>query len=649
MEAVVTARTGKRCTYRIGFDIGGTFTDLVMTDSEGQFVGSLKALTTPKNLSEGAVHGIRALLEQHGVEPHQVVFLMHATTQTSNLLVERNGASVALVTTLGFRDILEFANESRYELYDLMLQPFVPLVPRNSRFEVRERLSAQGGVLEPVDEQSAIALGRQLQLAGYEAAAVILLHSYLNPSHERQVAHLLRRGGFTREIVLSSVVCPEIREYPRSATTVCNAYLAPKVSHYLQELSQRIKEQGFSASVNLMSSSGGCISAATAIRRPVELLECGAAAGVLSAARVARGLSIPRALSLEMGGTTAKSAIVLNGQPALARAYEVARAARFKKGSGMPVQSSAVDLIEIGAGGGSIAEVDMLGMIRVGPQSANSDPGPACYGRGGDRPTVTDADLVLGYLNPAGLLGGDFPLYRQLAVAAINDHVATPLGISAEEAAAAIHSIVVENMAAAVRIHVIEHGLDPREFTMIASGGAGPVHAAAIAARLGLTRLVIMPNAGLGAAVGLLCAPPLAVVARAMLCPLDALDWANVAMVFDGMRLEALSDLNGCEAGELECNLYCDMRYRGQGHEITVPFSSPPFDLHSGDALSAAFNHKYREHYGRNNEGAAVEVVSWRIVVHGPERETTTVVPAGAQVQLDLVGNLCIHLSEEHR
>ena len=615
--ADVTARAGRAGSgLSVCVDIGGTFTDAVLMDDEGAVLASEKVFTTSGDLSSGAVEGVRRLLAGSGIEPAAVGEVVHATTWTSNTMIERTGARTALLTTAGFRDVLELGRESRYDVYDLFIELPRPLVPRRLRLEVDERLDAHGRVVHPPDPARVRALAGRLAEEGVEAVAVCLLHAYRNPVHEHAVRERLRECGFEGPIVLSSDVCPEIREYERSATTVANAYLYPRIAAYLRTFERRLAEDGVVAPLSLFSSYGGRLTPAAAGRRPVEMLECGAAAGVLTAAATAKQVGWPRALSFDMGGTTAKAAIVRGGRPRLTRSYEVARLARFMPGSGLPVAASAVDLIEIGAGGGSIAAVDALGLVTVGPESAGSEPGPACYGRGGRRPTVADADLVLGYLG-AGAAGesGDLRLDPDLAREAVGREVAGPLGRPVEDAAMAVHDVVVEQMARAARLHAVAHGEDPRRLRIVAFGGAGPVHACALARRLGAPEVLVMPGAGVGAAVGLGLAPAVCVAARSRLGPVDEVDWSAAGSLVAEMRAEALRDMGLPEAAGVEASVSVDMRYRGQGYEVNVPFRSPPYGGGSGAALAAAFAAAYREHYGRDNPGAAAEVVSWRLEV----------------------------------
>ena len=687
-------------------DIGGTFTDAVLMNGAGAVLASEKVFTTSEDLSSGAIEGVRRLLRSTAVDPAAVGGVVHATTQTSNTVIERTGARTALVTTAGFRDILELGRESRYDVYDLFIELPAPLVPRRRRLEIDERLGADGRVERSPDLGSVRELARHLVEEGVEAVAVCLLHAYLNSVHERAVRDGIRDGGFEGPVVLSSDVCPEIREYERAATTVTNAYVYPRIAAYLRTFERRLREEGIGGSLSLFSSYGGRLTPAAAERRPVEMLECGAAAGVLTAAATAKQVGWPRALSFDMGGTTAKAAIVRDGRPRLARSYEVARLARFMPGSGLPVTASAVDLIEIGAGGGSVAAVDALGLVTVGPQSAGSEPGPACYGRGGRRPTVADADLVLGYLGGGEAGESDLRLDPALAREAIEREIAAPLGRSVEDAAMAIHDIVVEQMARAARLHAVAQGEDPRRLRIVAFGGAGPVHAAALGRRLGAPEVLVMPGAGVGAAVGLGLAPAVCVVARSRLCPVEDVDWPAAESLIAEMHAEALRDMGLPAAAAVEAAVSIDMRYRGQGYEVNVPFRGPPYGAGSGEALDAAFAGAYREHYGRDNPGAA-EIVSWRLEVRsgtlkaprapaaaagavaagngtasahrpvrfddrtvdtpvyrrerlapeerhaGPalvvERQTTTVVTPGARFGIDAFGNLRIDLDGDGR
>ena len=604
--------------YRVGFDVGGTFTDLVLLDRGGNVTGTIKMPTNSADIAVGAVTGIQSLLKQENVEPEAISTLIHATTQTSNTLIERNGPRVALITTQGFRDILEFGREARYDLYDLTVKPVTPLIPRHLRFEVNERLNADGSVQIPIDANQVQKLAGILHNENIEVVAICFLHSYQNGTHETRVRNILREQGIKAPIVLSNETCPEIREYERTSTTVVNAYLSLRVAGYIDRLNGRLKDSGIQAPWHLISSHGGRMSVEAAIRRPVELLECGAAAGILAATGIARQVGWSKVLAFDMGGTTAKAAIILDGEPLLTRSYEVARNARFKKGSGIPIQAAAIDLIEIGAGGGSIATINRLGLVEVGPESAGSLPGPACYGHGGHQPTVSDACLLLGYLNPRGLLDGDFPLDKQAASDAISAVIAKPQSIDVRTAAEAIYRVVIENMANAARIHVLEHGLDPREFAVIVCGGAGPMHAVALAESLGSHDILIMPHAGVGAAIGLLEAPVTARASRSRLQALGDVKWNVVGTLINEMQQELVKDLGTDCLDSLEFNVTCDMRYKGQGHEISVPIPFPLPEEGAKKTLSEAFSEAYKMLYGRTNPDGYPEVVSWRLEARGP-------------------------------
>jgi N-methylhydantoinase A len=597
-------------------DIGGTFTDIVLVNSQGIVIDTEKVLTTPGRLDDGALLGIRAIMARASVPPGAINKVVHATTQTSNTIIERSGAKTALITTIGFRDVLEIARESRYDVYDLFIKLPAPLVSRSLRFEVGGRVLANGEVENPLSKEEVSEIAKELINHEIESVAVSLLHAYRIPQHEKDVRTHLKKAGFKGAIILSSEVCPEIREYERTATTVANAYLYPKLKSYLGAFEKRLRVEGVQAPLQLFSSYGGRMNRVAAERRPVEMLECGAAAGVLVASAVANQLDWDLAMSFDMGGTTAKMALIEHGKPQLTRSYEVARLARFVPGSGLPVAASAVDLIEIGAGGGSIAAINEMGLIDVGPESAASEPGPACYDRGGSQPTVTDADLVLGYLGVDSFGSGALPLNLDAARDIIDQCIAKPLGRTVEDAAKAIHEIVVEQMSLAARLHIVGLGYDPRKLKVIAFGGAGPLHACAVAERLGSPEVVVMPSAAVGAAIGLALAPTVCVVARSRLCLLRDINWKEIGALISEMKSEALTDIDSAaNAEKIEYELTCDMRYRGQGYEINVPFEMPPYETDSVERLASAFGAVYRERYGRENLDGIVEIVSWRLEV----------------------------------
>ncbi len=510
---------------RLGIDVGGTFTDLVVVDEATGGLRVGKVLTTPKDPAHGVETGMVALLGEAGVATSDVQAVVHGTTLATNALIERKGARTALVMTEGFRDSVEIRHEGRYDMYDLFIDPPSPLVPRHLRREVSERLLADGSVLRPLDEEGARRVIRELIAEGVEAIAICLLHAYVNPVHERRLAELIREIAPDRPVSCSSEVVPEIREYERASTTSANVYVAPLLERYLEDLERRLAELGVPGQLYIMQSSGGIALPPTARRLPIRLVESGPAGGALAAALAARHRGERRMLSFDMGGTTAKACVIDDGAPLVAREFEVARADRFKKGSGLPVRVPVIEMIEIGAGGGSIARVDRLGLLKVGPDSAGADPGPACYNLGGRLPTVTDADLLLGYLDAEFFLGGRMPLDREAARRAIDEHVARPLGLDVIGAARGIHRVVNENMAAAARIHGIERGKDLRSYPLFAFGGAGPVHCWQMARILKVPRILLPFGAGAMSAYGLLAAPLTFDFVRTLRQRLDEADW----------------------------------------------------------------------------------------------------------------------------
>src|SRR3990172_5261894 len=496
-----------RGTSRIGVDIGGTFTDLVWADEATGAVRVGKVLTTPKDPAQAVEQGIVALLQDAGSAPASVRTLIHGTTLATNALIERKGARTGLLTTAGFRDALEIGREGRDDMYDLFIDQPTPLLPRPLRLEVPERLLPDGSVLRPLDEEGARAAIAALMAEGVEAIAISLLHAYRNPAHERALAALVARIAPGLPVSRSSEVLPHIREFERTSTTVANVYVMPLMARYLDDLERKLADMGIPGRFYIMLSSGGIATPETAKRLPIRLVESGPAAGALAAAQAARQMSADRLLSFDMGGTTAKACVIDGGQPLVAREFEVARADRFKKGSGLPIRVPVIEMIEIGAGGGSVARVDRLGLLKVGPDSAGADPGPACYALGGREPTVTDADLLLGYLDPDFFLGGLMRLDVEAARRAVAERVATAPGLDLMEAAWGIHRVVNENMAAAARIHGIERGKDLRAYPLFAFGGAGPVHAWEIGKILKVPRVLLPFGAGAISAFGLLAAP----------------------------------------------------------------------------------------------------------------------------------------------
>ncbi|MGE4219920.1 MAG: hydantoinase/oxoprolinase family protein [Alphaproteobacteria bacterium] len=604
----------------IGLDIGGTFTDVVMTLPRTGRSARFKCLSTPDDPARGALDGVRGVLAEAGAEPEAVAVVLHATTLVSNALIERKGASTALLATQGFRDTLDIAREKKFDIYDVQIEKPAPLIPRSQRFELRERIAADGSAIEALDMDSVAAAADAIRACGAEAVAVCLLHAYMNPAHERAVRDALAERLDGIAVSLSSDILPEMREFERATTTAANAYVQPAVARYLRRFAEGLGAAGLRAPLFVMLSEGG-IAAPDVVRRlPVRICESGPAAGAVTAAAVARQGRRKRVLSFDMGGTTAKSCLIHDGEPVVATEFEVARMYRMKKGSGLTLRVPVVDLIEIGAGGGSIVRVDALGLLKVGPDSVGADPGPACYGRGGTLPTVTDADLVLGYLDPGSFLGGRMRLDPEAARRAIATQVAGPLGLSLEAAALGIHAVVNENMANASRLQAVERGHDPAAHAMVAFGGAGPVHAWGVAQRLRIGTVIVPPSAGLGSALGLLLAPRSYRLARTFIATLDRLDTDTVAELFAAMEAEAAAALADAGVGPSAIRLRrrADMRYRGQRKELTVDLPAGPPGADGAAMLRRAFEAQYRRIYGRIHEGHPVEALCWRLEAAGP-------------------------------
>jgi N-methylhydantoinase A len=605
---------------RLGVDVGGTFTDLVVVDESTGALRVGKVLTTPKDPAQGVEGGIASLLDEAGVSRGQVRAIVHGTTLATNALIERKGACTALLTTEGFRDALEIRHEGRYDMYDLFIAPPTPLVPRHRRREVPERLLADGSILRPLDEDAARGVIRSVLEDGAEAVAICLLHAYVNPVHERRLAELVRELAPGLPVACSSEVVPEIREFERASTTTANVYVAPLMARYLADLEARLVEQGIPGQLYIMQSSGGIALPPLARRLPIRLVESGPAAGALAAALAARQRGELRMLSFDMGGTTAKACVIDDGVPLVAREFEVARADRFKKGSGLPVRVPVIEMIEIGAGGGSIARVDRLGLLKVGPDSAGADPGPACYNLGGRLPTVTDADLVLGYIDADFFLGGRMRLDHGAAHRAILEHVARPLGLDAVAAARGIHRVVNENMAAAARIHGIERGKDLRNYPLFAFGGAGPVHCWQVARILKVPRIVLPFGAGAMSAYGLLAAPLSFDFVRTARQRLDTADWNLINGLFAEMEAEgrALLARAAVRPEDVRVARIAEMRYAGQGHEVETSIPGDVLSERHLPAVTASFEAAYRALYHRLPQGMPIEALNWRLTVSGP-------------------------------
>jgi N-methylhydantoinase A/oxoprolinase/acetone carboxylase beta subunit/N-methylhydantoinase B/oxoprolinase/acetone carboxylase alpha subunit len=605
---------------RLGVDVGGTFTDLVVIDESTGSLRVGKVLTTPKDPAHAVEAGSVSLLGEAAVAVADVRAVVHGTTLATNALIERKGARTALLTTEGFRDAVEIRHEGRYDMYDLFIEPPAPLVPRHLRREVPERLLADGSVLRPLDEEVARRVIRAVLDEGVEAVAICLLHAYVNPVHERRLAELVREFSPALPVSCSSDVVPEIREYERASTTAANVYVAPLMARYIADLESRLVERSISGQLYIMQSSGGIALPPVARRLPIRLVESGPAAGALAAAQAARQRGELRMLSFDMGGTTAKACVIDDGAPLVAREFEVARADRFKRGSGLPVRVPVIELIEIGAGGGSLARVDRLGLLKVGPDSAGADPGPACYNLGGRLPTVTDADLLLGYLDADFFLGGRMPLDREAARRAIEEHVARPLGLDVVEAARGIHRVVNENMAAAARIHGAERGKDLRNYPLFAFGGAGPVHCWQVARILGIPRILLPFGAGAISAYGLLAAPLAFDFVRTTRQRLDKADWRAINDLFDGMESEgrALLVRAGVREDDIRVARIAEMRYVGQGHEVEATIPAGVLDANQLATITASFETAYRALYHRLPQGMAIEALNWRVTVSGP-------------------------------
>jgi len=620
---------------RIGVDIGGTFTDLVWVDDATGAVQVAKLLTTPKDPSQAVEQGVVGVLHDAGGRAADVRSLIHGTTLATNALIERKGARTGLLTTAGFRDAVEIGREGRYDMYDLFIDQPAPLVPRHLRLEIGERISAAGGVLTPLDEPSARAAIARLKDAGVEAIAICLLHAYRNPAHERALAALCAQLLPAVPVSCSSEVVPEIREYERTSTTCGNVYVMPLMSKYLDDLERKLQELGIPGRFYVMLSAGGVATPETAKRVPIRLVESGPAAGALAAARMARELGEPRLLSFDMGGTTAKACVIDGGLPLLAREFEVARADRFKKGSGLPIRVPCIELIEIGAGGGSLARVDRMGLLKVGPESAGADPGPACYAQGGTTPTVTDADLLLGYLDPAFFLGGRMRLDPDAAGRAVENKIAKPMGLSLTDAAWGIHRVVNENMAAAARVHGIERGRDLRAYPLFAFGGAGPVHAWHVGRILKVPRILVPFGAGAMSAYGLLAAPLAFDFVRTAPQRLDAADWTQINGLFGEMEREGRRILRGAEVpdGDVRIRRTAEMRYAGQGHEVEVGLPQGALDDGSLAVITASFETAYRALYSRTPLGVPIEALNWRAVVSGPVPEISVSGPKSGAAQ----------------
>ncbi len=598
--------------FRLGVDIGGTFTDVVLEIGTQQF--STKVLTTYAAPENAIIEGLHQVCRKANIKPSQITQIIHGTTLATNALIERRGAKTALITTQGFRDVIEMRTESRFEQYDLNLVLPEPLLPRQSRFTVNERLNAKGEVLVPLVLADVEQVAEQIKLAGYTSVAVGLIHSYLNDAHEKMVRDIVARVIPGVMISLSSEVSPQMREYERFNTTVANAYIKPLMKSYLSRLQGRLNAEGVSSQIFLMHSGGGIISIESAAEFPVRLVESGPAGGAVFAAHIASRFGLNKVLSFDMGGTTAKICLIKNQTPKTSRVFEVARSYRFKKGSGMPISIPVIDMVEIGAGGGSLAHVDSMRQIRVGPESAGSEPGPACYNRGGTRPAVTDADLVLGKLDPDNFAGGSIPLNAKRSSEALQNHLGKVLLMDAQEAAFGVAEVVDENMANAARVHAVENGEDLSGYTMIAFGGSAPLHAGRLCEKLGIKRMLVPQGAGVGSAIGFLRAPFSFESNRTVYMKLDEFKPELISKLFSELERDTTGFVKSCAPDEkIKSEFKCYMRYKGQGWEIPIALSPQQAKKPNAATFKALFEKDYAALFGRTVEGLEIEVTIWAV------------------------------------
>ncbi|MSP04408.1 MAG: hydantoinase/oxoprolinase family protein [Acetobacteraceae bacterium] len=599
---------------RLAVDIGGTFTDLALECAGGRT--TVKVLTTPAAPEQGVMVGVDEVLRAAGVRAGDIALVIHGTTLATNSIIERKGARTALITTEGFRDVLAMRNESRYDQYDLNIILPEPLVPRHLRLPVPERLDNEGNILLALDEAAVRALVPLLKREAVESIAVGLLHAFVNPMHERRIREILAAELPEIPVSLSSDISPEMREWERFSTTAANAYVQPMMARYLRRLESELHGVGVMAPMFLMLSGGGLTTVETACRFPIRLVESGPAGGAIFSASIARQCGLNHVLSFDMGGTTAKICLIDDGKPQTSRSFEVARVGRFKKGSGLPLRIPVIEMVEIGAGGGSIAQVDTMGRITVGPESAGADPGPACYGRGGTAPAVTDANLALGRYDPSRFAGGTIALDAAAARDALNSRVGLRLGLTAEMAALGVVEMVDENMANAARVHAIESGKTYEGRTLIAFGGGGPVHCCRVAEKIGIFRVLVPSGAGVGSAIGFLRAPVGYEVVRSLYQRFSSFDVAAVNALLAEMSVEALSVVAqgnfGAQTTEMRIAF---MRYVGQGHEIPVPLPARHLTEADVGKIRSAYDTEYTRFYDRPVPGSDVEIMSYAVLV----------------------------------
>jgi len=623
--------------FRVGVDIGGTFTDLVMINSTTGRLFNEKVLTTPDDPSQCVLQGVGKILESNGVSASNVQQVIHGTTLVANAIIERRGAAVALITTKGFGDIQEIGTELRYDTYDLFMETPVPLVPRHWRYEVPERMGPNGEVITALDEDAVASVAREIAATDVTAVAISLLHGFRNPVHEQKIREIVLREAPDLIVCISSDVMPEIGEYERTSTTICNAYVLPVFKSYLRRLTDGLRDMGIDKDLYMMLSDGGTVHESTAADYPIRLVQSGPAGGVQATSAIGALVDERDMLCFDMGGTTAKACLIDDAKPLRTTEFEVARVYRFKKGSGLPLRIPVIEMIEIGAGGGSIAQVDHLGLIQVGPESSSADPGPACYGRGGQNSTVTDADLVLGYLAADNFLGGDMKLDVKAAEVALQKNIADPLGVSVVEAAWAIHETVNENMAQAANIHALEKAKRITDYTMVPIGGAGPVHACNIGLKLALPRVICPPGAGVASALGFLVSPAAFTFVQGGVVPLSSLDIGVVGEMLDDMEQKgrALLSKAGTPGDQVHVDILVAMRYVGQGYDVESSLDRAVLDSDDYDAMREVFETAYKRQYGRIESTMPVEIVAWRVVVSGDKPTIDLVAARPATVEGD--------------
>jgi|TARA_B110000037_G_scaffold26584_1_gene31192 N-methylhydantoinase A len=604
--------------FRIGVDIGGTFTDIVAVreNSGEKFNG--KVLTTPMNPSEGVLQGVSEIIKKHNINPENCR-IIHGTTLVANALIERKGVETALLTTEGFKDVLEIGREWRYDLFSLDLEMPNPIVPRHLRFEIKERLDYKGDILVSLDQNELILIAKKLAKLNIRTLAIVFMHSFKNSIHEELAKNIFNKYAPNINLCLSSSVSPEIGEYERTSTTVANAYVQTIFKSYIDALVKGLKKIGIKNDLFLMLSDGGIVHQKTAVEYPIRLVQSGPAGGAQAATLYGRSTNSNDVLCFDMGGTTAKACLIENGKPSRTTVFEVARVYRFAKGSGLPLQVPVIDMIEIGAGGGSIARIDDMGLIQVGPDSSGSFPGPACYNLGGKHPTVTDSDLVLGYLDAENFLGGDMKLEKKLAEQAIKTFIAEPMKISVLEAAWAIHEIVTENMSQAASIHALEKGRKIEKYTMIPIGGAGPVHACSLMSKMNLNKMISPPDAGVASAIGMTASPNSFELVQADMQQLELLNFTKMKKAFLDMEKKGTKLLlqTGTNKKHISINNSTLMRYVGQGYEIEVPLNKEVLSLKNIKNIKLEFEKVYQNLFGRI-EKMPMEIISWRTIASGP-------------------------------